>query len=185
MTLRSAARPRRALARHWAGTYISSGTLKSHLYFTSITLVIHFFLSNSHTVHLWVTWSAKCPVASFYEALTNSLVSRKGFSFLVPMISFQCLSFPSMDPSQTLPGHFPFRKPTVWPMTVQRRPTHHALVSHLVTCFSRLLKWFTNFFTCVILFYSIQIYLVVGESIIFAATFKLKIKKVKFKSYSS
>ena len=62
VTLRSAARPRRALARHSAGTYISSGTLQSHLCFTSVTLVIHLFLSHSHVFHLWVTWPAKCPV---------------------------------------------------------------------------------------------------------------------------
>ena len=48
MTLRSAARPRRALVRHTAGTYISSGTLQSHLCFTSVSLVIHLFLSHSH-----------------------------------------------------------------------------------------------------------------------------------------
>ena len=145
MTLRSAARPRRALARHSAGTYISSGTLKSHLYFTSITLVIHFFLSNSHTVHLWVTWSAKCPVASIYEALTNSLVSRKGFSFFGPndLISMPLLS---------LHGPFP---DTVWSisfseahsMTNNRtKEAHtHALVSHRVACFLCLSKQFTNF----------------------------------------
>ena len=105
MTLRSAVRPRWALARHSVGTCISSGTLKSHLYFTSITLVIHLFLSNSNAFHLWVTWSAKCPVnassltyqcseASFYEALTNFLVSRKGFTSFGPIdfISMPLLS---------------------------------------------------------------------------------------------
>ena len=66
MTLRSAARPQRALARHLAGTCISLGTLQSHLCFTPITLVIHSFLSRSHFFHLWVTWSAKCPVSSFW-----------------------------------------------------------------------------------------------------------------------
>ena len=105
MTLRSVARPRRALARHSTGTCISSGTLKSHLYFTSIALAIHLFLSHPHISHLWVTWSAKCPVnaskltdqcseASFYEALTNSLVSRKGFTSSGPInfISMPLLS---------------------------------------------------------------------------------------------
>ena len=185
MTYTSAARPRRALPRHSAGTYISSGTLKSHLYFTSITLVIHLFLSNSHIVHLWVTWSAKCPVASFYEALTNSLVSRKGFSFFGPndFISMPLLSLHGLF-SDT-PWSFSFSEAHCVTNDCTKEAHTHALVSHLVTCFSRLLKWFTNFFTCVILFYSIQIYLVVGESIMFAATFKLKIKKVKFKSYSS
>ena len=62
MTLRSAARSRRALARHSAGTYITSGTLQSHLCFTSVTLFIHLFLSHLHVFHLWVTLSAKCPV---------------------------------------------------------------------------------------------------------------------------
>ena len=54
MFLRSAARPRLALARHSTGTCISSGTLKSHFYFTSITLAIHLFLSHSHVFHLLV-----------------------------------------------------------------------------------------------------------------------------------
>ena len=62
MTLKLAARPRRALARHSAGTYISSDRLQSHLCFTSATLVIHLFLSHSQVFHLWVYWSAKCPV---------------------------------------------------------------------------------------------------------------------------
>ena len=62
VTLRSAARPRWALARLSPGTCISSGTLKSHLSSTSITLVIHLFLCNSHVVHLWVTRSVRCPV---------------------------------------------------------------------------------------------------------------------------
>ena len=62
MTLRSAARPRRALARHSANTCLSSGTLQSHLCFTPITHAIHSFLSHSHVFHLWVTWPAKCPV---------------------------------------------------------------------------------------------------------------------------
>ena len=96
MTLRSAARPRRALARHSAGTYISSGTLQNHLCLTPITLVIHLFLSPSHFFHLWVTWLAKCRVnasklsyqgleASFYKAFTNSLVLSKGFTYLGPL----------------------------------------------------------------------------------------------------
>ena len=135
MTLRSAARPQRALARHSAGTCISPGTFQSHLCFTPITLVIHLFLSRSHFFHLWVTWSAKCPVnaslltcqgleASFYKAFNNLLVfSAKAFPISVPLISFQCLSFPSVVSSQPFPGHFPCSKPTVWPMTEPRRPT--------------------------------------------------------------
>ena len=39
MTLRLDAYPRRALAKHLAGTCISSGTLQSHLCFTQITLL--------------------------------------------------------------------------------------------------------------------------------------------------
>ena len=42
---------------------------------------------------------------------------------LAPLISFQCLSFPSMVSSQTFPRHFPCSKPTMWPVTEQRRPT--------------------------------------------------------------
>ena len=53
---------RQALTGHLAGTHIQSGTLKSHLRFTSITLFIHLFLSHSHMFHLWVTRSARCPV---------------------------------------------------------------------------------------------------------------------------
>ena len=45
MTLRSAARPRRALQKHSAGTCISSGTPHSHLCCTPITLVILFYYS--------------------------------------------------------------------------------------------------------------------------------------------
>ena len=55
MTLRTAARLWRSLARHSVGTYISSGTLQSLFCFTSVTLVIHLFLSHSHVFHLWVT----------------------------------------------------------------------------------------------------------------------------------
>ena len=62
MTPRSAASLWGALAKHSAGTCISFGTLHSHLCFTSITLVIHLFLSHSHSFHLWVTQSAKCLV---------------------------------------------------------------------------------------------------------------------------
>ena len=92
MTLRSAACPRRALARHLADTSISSGTLQSHLCFTSVTVVIHLFLSHSHVFHLWITWPAKCPVnasqltyqgleASLFKALASSLDFSKGFTF--------------------------------------------------------------------------------------------------------
>ena len=135
VTLRSAARPRRALARHSAGTCISSWTLQSQLCFTPITLVIHLFLSHSHLFHLWVTWSVRCPVnasqltcqglgTSFYKAFTNSLVFCKGIiPILVPLISFQCLSFHSVVSSQTFSGHFPRLKPIVSSMTEQRRPT--------------------------------------------------------------
>ena len=111
MTLRSAARPRRALVRHSAGTCISSGTLKSHLYFTSITLAIHMFLSHSHVFHLSVTLPAKCPVnasqliyqcfeAGFYKALNNSLVFSKGFTSFGPVdfISMPLLSFRGLFP---------------------------------------------------------------------------------------
>ena len=62
MTLRSAARPRRALTRHSTGIYISSKTPQSHLWFTSVTLFIHLVLFHSHVYLLRVTWSAKCPV---------------------------------------------------------------------------------------------------------------------------
>ena len=61
ITLRSAARPRRALAGHSEGTLASSGALKSHLNFTSLR-ASHLFRSHSHIFHLWVTWSAKCLV---------------------------------------------------------------------------------------------------------------------------
>ena len=49
MTLRSAAYPWRALAKHLAGTCISFGTLQSHLCFAPITFVVHLFLSSIHT----------------------------------------------------------------------------------------------------------------------------------------
>ena len=54
--------PLAGTARHLAGFCISSGTLQSHLCFTSVTLVIHQFLSHSFVFNLWVTWPAKCPV---------------------------------------------------------------------------------------------------------------------------
>ena len=62
MTLRLVARLWRAFMRHSAGTYISFGTLLIHFSFTSVTLVIQLFFSHSHVFHLWVIWSAKCPV---------------------------------------------------------------------------------------------------------------------------
>ena len=127
MTLRSAVRPRRALAFHLGHSRVTCVSLQLHLSFC--------FLSRAHFFHLWGTWSAKRPVnasiltcqglkASFYEAFTNSLFFfTKALPILVPLISFQCLSFPSVVSSQPFPGHFPCSKPTVWPMTEQRRPT--------------------------------------------------------------
>ena len=95
MTLRSEARHRRALAGHPAGTCISSWTLKSLLYFTSITLDSHLFLSHSHVFHLWVTWTSKVSSECFmidlsvlggqYLQSTNFLVSSKGFTSFGPV----------------------------------------------------------------------------------------------------
>ena len=65
MTLRSAARPRRALARHSAGTYISSGTLESHLCFTSVTLVPLSFTRLSLVGHLVSKVSSECFITDF------------------------------------------------------------------------------------------------------------------------
>ena len=123
MTLRSAARPWRALTRHSAGTCISFGTLQSHLCFTPIALVIHLFLSHSHFFHWWVTWSAKCPVdasyltcqgleASFYKAFDNSLVFSEGFTYFGPsdFISMSLLS---------LRGLFPRYTPLIFPAESQ------------------------------------------------------------------
>ena len=98
MTLSSAACLWRALEGHLAGTCISSGTLQSPLRFSPITLVIHLFLCHSHILHLWLTWSARCPVnaslltyqgleASFYKALTSFLDVSKGFTFFVTSMS--------------------------------------------------------------------------------------------------
>ena len=123
MTLRSAARPRQALARHSAGTCISSGTLQSHLCFTPITLVIHSFLFHSHFFHMLHNWLVR---AWRLASTKHSLIlwfSAKALPILVSLISFQCLSFPSVVSAQTFPCHFPGSKPTVWPMTEQRRPT--------------------------------------------------------------
>ena len=134
MALRSAARIRRALARHSTSTCIFSGTRQSHLCFTPITLVIHSFLSRSHFLHLWVNWSAKLPLnaslltcqgleASFYKAFINSLVFCKGFTYFYPFDFSSMFSLPSVVSSQPFPGHFPCSKHTVWPMTEKRRPT--------------------------------------------------------------
>ena len=61
-TLRSKARHRRAIARHSGGTCISSWTLQSHLCFTSVTLVIHLFLSHSHVFQVagWCSGWGSC-----------------------------------------------------------------------------------------------------------------------------
>ena len=97
-----------------AGTYISSGTLQIHLCVTLITLVIHLFLSNSHVFHLWVTWSARCPVnasrltyqgleASFCKAFTNLLVFCKGSTYFSPFsFQFNASPFPSTNHSLVL-----------------------------------------------------------------------------------
>ena len=110
-----------------AGSFILSGTLQSHLCFTPITLVIHSFLSCSHFFHLWVTWSAKCPVnaslltckglkASFYKAFTNSLVFCKGFTYFGP---FDFISNASPFPLWSLPSHSQVISPVQSPLCDQ------------------------------------------------------------------
>ena len=98
MTLRSAARPRRALTGHSAGIFVSLHSLRFHLWFTLSTLPIHLVISYSHTFHLSVTWSARCPVtdsqrtgqgleASFHKTL-NSLLDFKS----APQMLYLCKS---------------------------------------------------------------------------------------------
>ena len=166
MTLRSEARHRRALAGHPAGTCISSWTLKSLLYFTSITLDSHLFLSHSHVFHLWVTWTSKVSSECFmidlsvlvgqYLQSTNFLVSSKGFT------SFGPVDFNSM-PLLSLCGLFP---DTPWSFSFSgahcvtndwtKEAYTHVLVSHLVTCILCLLKHFTNFYLCYTIFMQLE-----------------------------
>ena len=142
MTLRSAARPRRAI--------------KSHLYFTSITLAIHTLLSHSHVFHLSVTSPAKCPVkasqliyqcfeAGFYKALNNSLCFSKGFTSFGPVdfISMPLLSLRGLFPD--IAWSFSFSEANCVTNDWTKEAHTHTLVSHLVTRFLCLLKQFTNF----------------------------------------
>ena len=78
-TLGSAARPQRARARHLECTYISSGTLQSHLCFTSVTLVTHLFLSRSHIVHLISKVSSECFITEFLGLKSQFLQSTGQF----------------------------------------------------------------------------------------------------------
>ena len=67
LTVRSAARPRRMLAGHLAGT---SGALSSREGPSHFTLVSpHGFLgsSHSHLRHSWSPWSALCPGRAWWE----------------------------------------------------------------------------------------------------------------------
>ena len=98
MTLRSAARPRRALTGHSAGIFVSLHTLTFYLWFTLSTLPVHLVISYSHTFLLSVTWPARCPVtdsqrtgqgleASFHKTL-NSLLDFKS----APQMLYLCKS---------------------------------------------------------------------------------------------
>ena len=96
---------------------------------------------------------------------------------LAPLISFQCLSFPSMVSSQTFPRHFPCSKPTMWPVTEQRRPTLTPLPVILLPI-QGLVKQLITFYT--ICTFSCKCAMHFGghvdQSIVYVQLFKLKVK---------
>mgnify|MGYP001795886735 CR=1 FL=1 len=77
MTLRSAARPRRALTGHSAGIFVSLHSLRFHLWFTPSTLPIHLVISYSHTFHLSVTYLV-CKMSS--NCFTKDWSGRRAFT---------------------------------------------------------------------------------------------------------
>ena len=122
MTLRSAARRRRALARrsltHSVQLHLSfTRSFFIHISFTCQSLGQQSVLWMLHNwlIRAWRLASTKHSLIRWFSA--------KALPLSVPLISFQCLSIPSVVSSQPFPGHFPCLKPTVWPMTEQRRPT--------------------------------------------------------------
>ena len=184
MTLRSAARPRWALAGHSAGTCISSGELKSHLSFTCSSLIHTSFTCGSlglqhvpgmlHNLlnRAWRPASTKHSLILWFSA--------KALPILVPLISFQCPFFLLVFCSQTLPGPFHCQMPTMWPMTETGRPTLIPLSVIKLPIFVSV-KQLTAFYWCSFFAFkcTIQILLVIGALTMFALTlsvFKLKIK---------
>ena len=109
MTPRSADRPRRALARHSAGTCIS---LLKHSRVTCVSLQLHLSFICSSLFHMCVTCgslgqqSVQCMLqnltyqgleASFFKALASSLVSSQDFTFF-------CHLYVTRRASQSVPG---------------------------------------------------------------------------------
>ena len=140
MTLRSAARPRRALTGHSAGIFVSLHSLRFHLWFTPSTLPIHLVISYSHTFHLSVTWSARCPVTASQRTgqggelsqntqkpLDFQKCSPNALPLEVSHISLQCHSLPLMISSQLPLGHSACQLLYVWTVAERSRPTHWPL----------------------------------------------------------
>ena len=118
---------RRALAFLVGHSRVTCVSLQLHLSFTCSFLIHTSFTCGSldqqsvqWMLHYWLVRAWR--LASTKHSLI-CWFSAKALPILVPLISFQCLSFPSVVSSRTFSGHFPRLKPIVCPMTEQRRPT--------------------------------------------------------------
>ena len=118
---------RRALAFHLGHSRVTCFSLQLHMSFTRSFLIHTSFtcgsLDQQSVQWMLLNWLVRAwRLASTKHSLIRWF-SAKALPILVSLISFQCLSFPTVVSSQTFPDHFPCSKPTVWPMTEQRRPT--------------------------------------------------------------
>ena len=149
---------RRALAFHLGPSRVTFISLQLHLLFTCSS-PIHtsftcWFISQQSVQ--WMLHTGNWLIIAWRLASTkHSLIlwfSAKALLPLVLLISFQCLSFLSLDSSQTLPGRFPFLKAYCATNAWTKEAHTHALVSHQVTRFLCLLKHFTSFCLCFTIF---------------------------------
>ena len=110
ITLRSAARPRRALAFHLRHSRVTCTSLQLHLLFTCSSPIDMSFTCGSLDQQS-VLWRRNNWLISAWrpaQMKLNLWFPAKALLPLVLLNSLQCLSFPSLDSSQTPPGHSPF-----------------------------------------------------------------------------
>ena len=130
---------RRALAFHLGPSRVTFISLQLHLLFTCSSPIHTSFtcwsLSQQSVQWMRHNWLISAWRLAFTKHSLILWFSAKALLPLVLLISFQCLSFPSLDSSQTLPGHFPFLKAHCVTNAWTKEAHTHALVSHQVTRF--------------------------------------------------